>query len=191
MDGNGRTARLHSHVLLSSMELTQGLWSPMRGLARTRDHYYGLLHNADLPRRNDLDGRGSLSQEHLSAFVQFFLEVCLDQVQFMRSMLRLDEMRSRLLALLTFEKANGREHLNPAAADVLSYTFVNGPLERGRFLTMLGVPERTGRRTLAALLEYGLLTSGTPKGPLALAIPFRALRFLFPTLWPEAEASVS
>ncbi len=191
VDGNGRTARLHSHLLLYAMELTHGLWSPMRGLARDRDRYYALLHNADRPRRNDLDGRGALSQEHLVEFARFFLDTCLDQVQFMRGLLRLDELRARLHALLTFERAHGQEHLSPAAADVLQYTFTNGPLERGRFVTMLGVPERSGRRTLAALLAYGLLTAASPKGPVTFGVPFRALRFLFPALWPEAEASAS
>ena len=189
IDGNGRTGRLHSHLLLTAMELTHGLWSPMRGLARQRDRYYGLLHNADLPRRNDLDGRGALSQEHLVEFAHFFLATCLDQIQFMRGMLRLDELRPRLDALLTFERAHGWQHLSTRAADVLHYTFTNGPLERGRFLAMLGVPERTGRRTLAALLGYGLLTAESPKGPVAFGVPLRSLRFLFPALWPEAEAS--
>ncbi len=188
VDGNGRAARLHSHVLLDAMDLTHGMWSPMRGLARRRDQYYALLHNADLPRRNDLDGRGALSQEHLVEFARFFLEICLDQVQFMRSLLGFEDLRTRLEALLIFERAHELRHVTPTAVDVLQYTFTNGPLERGRFIALLGVPERTGRRALAALLRYGLLTSESPKGPVGFGVPFRALRFLFPALWPEAEA---
>jgi len=188
VDGNGRAARLHSHLVLHAMRLTSGLWSPMRGLARNRDQYYALLHDADLPGRNDLDGRGRLSQEYLVAFADFFLATCLDQVRFMRRMLRLDEMRPRLDALLTFESAHGREYVSPAAGDALHYAFLGGPLERGRFIAMLGLPERSGRRILSALLGYGLLTSDSPKGAVHFAVPFRALRFLFPALWPEAEA---
>jgi hypothetical protein len=60
-------------------------------------------------------------------------------------------------------------------------------LERRRFIALLGLPERSGRRILTALLEYGLLTSDSPKGAVHFAVPFRALRFLFPALWPEAE----
>jgi Fic family protein len=188
IDGNGRAARLHSHLVLTGMQLTSGLWSPMRGLARNRDQYYALLNNADLPRRNDLDGRGCLSQEHLVAFATFFLTICLDQVRFTRQMLRLDAMRPRLDALLTFESAHGHD-LSPAAGDALHYAFLNGPLERSRFITMLGLPERSGRRILTALLDYGLLTSETPKGVVYFGVPFQALRFIFPALWPEAEAA--
>src|SRR5713226_8733642 len=84
IDGNGRVARLHSHLVLHAMGLTHGLWSPMRGLARAHEQYYARLNNADLSRRNDLDGRGPLSQEELVAFARYFLEICLDQVRFMR-----------------------------------------------------------------------------------------------------------
>jgi len=66
-----------------------------------------------------------------------------------------------------------------------------GPLERGRFLAMLGLPERTARRTLSGLLAYGILTSTGPRSAVQFAVPFRSLRFLFPKLWPEAEASAA
>ena len=72
IDGNGRAARMHAHLVLHSMGLTRGLWSPMRGLARTQDQYYARLNNADLPRRNDVDGRGPLSQEELVKFASYF-----------------------------------------------------------------------------------------------------------------------
>jgi hypothetical protein len=118
----------------------------------------------------------------------FFLQLCLDQVKFMSSMLRLEEMRPRVNALLTFESAT-HEYLSPGAGDALHYTFLNGPLERSRFTAMLGLSERSGRRILTALLDYGILRSDSPKGPVFFAVPLRALRFLFPALWPEAEAS--
>jgi hypothetical protein len=109
-------------------------------------------------------------------------------VSFMRQMLRLDETRPRLDALLTFESAHGHEYLSRVAGDALHYTFLNGPLERSRFIAMFGIPERSGRRILTALLDYGLLTSDSPKSAVYFAVPFRALRFLLPALWPEAEA---
>ena len=43
---------------------------------------------ADQQRRGDLDGRGNLSQAALIEFCQFFLSVCVDQVDYMRSILR-------------------------------------------------------------------------------------------------------
>lgn len=49
LDGSGRATRLQSHCAL--WKLSEGLWSPNRGLARSTQAYYAALHNADSPRR--------------------------------------------------------------------------------------------------------------------------------------------
>lgn len=193
IDGNGRAARLHTHLVLHAMGLTQCLWSPMRGLARTRDRYHARLHNADLPRRNDIDGRGPLSQEELVAFVNYFLDVCLDQVRFMRERLDLGSLRERLKSLLLhleqhpWQIGSEKSAVKIDALEALHYVVMAGPIERSRFIKMTGLGERTGRRVLASLLDFGVLTEDSPRSPLAFGIPLSALRFLFPNLWPEAE----
>lgn len=50
---------------------------------------------AGQPRRNDLDGRGPLSEENLVKFCDFFLRCCDDQIRFMDSVLRLSELERR------------------------------------------------------------------------------------------------
>lgn len=83
LDGNGRVARLMSHASLLETLDTGGIWSVSRGLARNVTAYKGHLAACDLQRRNDLDGRGNLSEETLVEFTRFFLEICLDQIRFM------------------------------------------------------------------------------------------------------------
>ena len=92
-DGNGRAVRLQTHCALWT--LSQGLWSVNRGLARQRDEYYARLATADAPRRGDLDGRGNLTDAGLAEWVDFFLRVCEDQIDFMTQMLDLDDMKRR------------------------------------------------------------------------------------------------
>jgi len=75
-DGNGRVARLMSHAVLLETLDTGAVWSAARGLARKVAEYKRHLTACDSPRRNDLDGRGALSEEALAAFTKFFLEVC-------------------------------------------------------------------------------------------------------------------
>ncbi|MEI6791139.1 MAG: Fic family protein, partial [Myxococcaceae bacterium] len=77
LDGNGRVARLISHAMLLNTLETGGVWSISRGLARNVQAYKSHLANCDLTRRNDLDGRGNLSEEALADFTKFFLEVCI------------------------------------------------------------------------------------------------------------------
>jgi len=192
IDGNGRVARLQSHLALHSMGLLHGLWSPMRGLARTQEQYYLRLAEADLPRRNDYDGRGPLSQEELVAFAKYFLEVCLDQARFIGGQLALASLKARIESLLTHLQRNpwqvGSEK-SVVRADVLEplhYVAVTGPLARARFIQMTGVGERTGQRMLSSLIDYGVLAAPTSRAPVSFAVPFKSLGFLFPGLWPEA-----
>jgi Fic family protein len=196
-DGNGRTARLHTYLVLGALGVRHDVWSPLRGMARARDTYYARLHSADLPRRNDLDGRGSLSEEELVAFAAWLLDVCLDQVTFMQGLLDLWRLRDGLRDLLAWLAASpwpiGAETsvIKPDALEPLHYVALTGALDRARFLAMTGLPGRTARRVLASLLDFGLLSSTGPKAPVAFALPYPSLRFLFPRLWPEAEADFS
>ena len=192
-DGNGRAARLHSHLTLTALGLTRGLWSPVRGMARDQESYYARLNNADLPRRNDLDGRGPLTQEGLVAFARWFLEICLDQARFMRDALRLEQVQNRLdelliwLAARPWKMGTERSVIKTEALEALHYTALTGPLDRSRFMAMTGLPPRTARRVLASLLDFGLLSSESSRAPVAFRVPLASLRFLFPRLWPEAE----
>jgi len=193
VDGNGRVARLQSHLALHAMGLTNGLWSPMRGLARTQEQYYVRLAEADLPRRNDYDGRGPLSQEALVAFAKYFLDVCLDQVRFMGEQLALGSLKSRIEALVSHLQRNpwqvGSEKsvIKLDVLEPLHYVAITGPLERAKFIHMTGVGDRTGQRILTTLLDYGVLSAPTSRAPVSFAVPFKSLGFLFPNLWPEAQ----
>ncbi len=193
-DGNGRAARLHTHLVLGALGLRHGLWSPLRGMARNQEAYYARLNNADLPRRNDLDGRGALSQEELVAFAGWLLDLCIDQARFMRELLSLGSLRVRLQDLLLSLSVRpwsiGGEHsvVKAEALEALHYTALFGPVERARFMAMTGLPLRTARRVLSSLLDYGVLEAKTSRAPVTFAVPLKSLRFVFPRLWPEAEA---
>lgn len=187
VDGNGRVARLHSQLLLQGLGLTHGVWSPLRGLARSQQRYYEHLAQADLHRRNDLDGRGNLSEEGLVSFCDYFLDTCIDQARFMSQLLDMQAMKDRVAACLAFESQREGSGIRMEALTPLHYLFLAGPMERGAFKAMTGLAPRTADRLLQALLARNLLASDTPKGAIRFAVPLHALRFYFPALWPEAE----
>jgi Fic family protein len=188
LDGNGRVMRLHTHALLSALGYTNGLWSPLRGFARSVERYYACLADADAPRRGDLDGRGNLSEQGLVAWIDYVLDVCLDQVNFMSGLLDISAMERRLAACLTFEETSQRSGVRREALRPLHYLFLTGgELERGEFKTMMGLGDRTAVSALSALIRRGLLKSDTPQGKVRFGLPLHTLRFYFPSLWPEAE----
>lgn len=188
-DGNGRVARLHSHLVLGHLGLTNGLWSPLRGFARTQDDYYARLAAADEPRAGDLDGRGNLTEKGLVQWVAYVLEVCLDQVKFMSQALALDGMKDRMAACLNYEEQVVKQGVRTESLRALHYLFATQcDLDRADFKAMLGLGERLATAQVSALLKRGLLETDSPHGSLRLGVPQHALRFYFPKLWPEAEA---
>lgn len=192
LDGNGRTARLHTHIGLYSLGLTQGLWSPMRGLAREQKNYYDHLIAADKDRQGNYDGRGVLSEQGLVKFIQFFMQICLDQIQFMHSMLDIGAFEARLVQMLAAESTKSSTRaLKTEAAAPLVYLGTVKTMDRTRFKGMMGLSDRTADRVLADLFKLGIIQSASPKGPVELALPLTLFRYLFPRLWPEAEANTA
>lgn len=188
-DGNGRVARLHTHLALGALGLTNGLWSPLRGFARSHEAYYARLAAADEPRAGDLDGRGNLSERALEAWIAYVLALCIDQVRFMAGLLDMAGMKERIAACLAFEEKIVRQGVRTEALRALHYLLLAGSeLERSEFKAMLGLGDRLATAQVSALLKRGLLVTDSPHGKLRFGVPQHALRFYFPHLWPEAEA---
>ncbi len=188
LDGNGRVARLHTHLLLQAWGLSGGLWSVLRGYARSEQRYKALLQAADEHRQGDLDGRGNLTQAGLLAWIHYTLDLCIDQVQFMAQQLNVNGMRGRIEAALAFEAATMKSGVRAEALMPLHYLFATeSELARADFKTMSGLGDRVATETVSALLRRGFLATDSPYGKLRFAVPRHALRFYFPALWPEAE----
>ena len=184
LDGNGRVTRLFSHAYLIKTRIDgHGLWTVSRGLARNRDAYLAALAGADEHRQGDLDGRGNLSNKGLLNFCGFFLEIALDQVEFMSSLLELDAMKRRISGYVERQVRLGE--LQEESIYLLSEVFLNGEIQRGEASRVTGKPERTARRILKDLLEKSLLISDSEKGPVRLAFPVKIAAYYFPRLYPE------
>ncbi len=183
LNGNGRIARLMSHATLLDVLDTGGVWSVARGLARNVRAYKGHLMACDQRRRNDLDGRGNLSEEELASFTNFFLKTCLDQVGFMEELVQPDGLRSRILLWAEEEHRGGR--LPDRAGAILEAVLYRGELPRGDAAGIVGTSDRQARRIVSALLQAGVLTSESTRGPLRLAFPAKLAPRWMPGLFPE------
>jgi Fic family protein len=183
LDGNGRVARLMSHATLLDTLDSGGIWSIARGLARNVRSYKNHLAECDLPRRNDLDGRGNLSEEGLASFTRFFLETCLDQVKFMEELVQPDRLRNRIL--LWVEEEIRANTLPQKAGRILEAILYRGELPRGEVPQLLGASDRHARRAVAALIERGVVVSESTRAPLRLAFPAKLAHRWMPGLFPE------
>lgn len=183
LDGNGRVARLMSYAMLLDSLDTGGIWSIARGLARDVQSYKAHLAECDLPRRNDLDGRGNLSEEALANFTHFFLKTCLDQIKFMEELVQPDRLRNRIL--LWVEEEIRADALPPKSGKILEAILYRGELPRGDVPEILGTGPRQARRIVAALVERDVVVSDSMRAPLHLAFPARLAPRWMPGLFPE------
>ena len=172
-----------SHAMLLDILDTGAVWSVARGLARSAQEYKTLLANCDLPRRNDLDGRGTLSEEALAEFTRFFLTVCIDQVSFMESLVQPDRLRARILLWAEEETRLGQ--LPAKSGSILEAVLYRGELPRGESAAVVGTGERQARRIVSALLDKEVLVSDSPRAPLRLAFPAALASRWVPGLFPE------
>ncbi len=182
-DGNGRVMRLMSHAVLREALDTGGVWSVARGLARNVDEYKRHLADCDQKRRNDLDGRGHLSEEALAEFASFFLRICIDQVEFMEELVQPDALRARILVWAEEESKLG--NLPPKAGTVLEAVLFRGELPRADVPALVGTKERQAGRIISSLTEKGVLTSESTRAPLRLTFPASLASRWMPGLFPE------
>jgi Fic family protein len=183
LDGNGRVARLMSHAMLLEALDTGAIWSVARGLARKVADYKRDLAECDFPRRNDLDGRGNLSEEALARFTRFLLETCLDQVSFMEGLVEPQRLRTRIL--MWAEEEVRLNNLPAKAGSVLEALLYRGELPRGEVGNVLGQTDRHARRVVAALTAKNVLVSSSVRAPLRLAFPATLASRWMPGLFPE------
>jgi Fic family protein len=186
IDGNGRVARLMSYAMLRQSLDTRGLWSVARGLARREAEYKAHLAACDGPRRGDRDGRGTLSEAALAAFADFFLRICIDQVEFMAGLMQPDQLRGRVLIWAEEEIRSGA--LLPRSDVLLKAVLYQGRIERAEAETILGMSARTARRVTSALVEAGVLSSPSPRAALTLAFPAQYAGRWMPGLFPDQTA---
>jgi len=183
LDGNGRVARLLSHAMFLYTLDTGAVWSIARGLARSVQDYKHHLAACDQPRRNDLDGRGNLSEENLTAFTRFFLTTCIDQVAFMEGLIQPDRLRARVLQWADEEIRLG--HLPPKSGAILETVLYRGELPRSDTAAVVGTGERQARRVVSALLERKVLVADSIRAPLRLALPATLASRWMPGLFPD------
>ena len=183
MDGNGRTARLHSHAFLRRAGVGSDLWSVSRGLARTVDRYKAALARADYPPQGATDGRGTLSESGLAEFVDYFMGTCADQVSYMGGLLEPSGFLDRLRTFVRVEADRGT--LDPKAYDLMARMFAEGETPKADVARIFGLSDRHARRIIQPLITRGLIVSDGKFDPYKLAFPLAESELLFPRLFTQ------
>ncbi len=192
-DGNGRVMRLFSEAYFISEDLdASGLWSISRGLSYFRKEYYERLSNADNPRLNDYDGRGSLSSRYLKEFCIFFIKTAIDQIEFMRDLFEIDGMLTRIDKFV--DLMAHRDELPPESRYVLKEVFLTGRIAKGDMIRLTDKSDNVARAIMKELLTAELLKteSADVKAGLTINFPVKYAPYFFPKLFPpDIEAGIA
>lgn len=190
LDGNGRTARLALDGLFASMSIGgYGLWNISRGLARNSTDYKANLSYADMPKQGEHDGKGVLSSRALAKYVDFMLDIALDQVAYMNKHLKLNALTSKIE--LYVQRANdgllGIYPLPKHSEKIFKYLLLSGECSRGKVPDIIGMKDRTASRIISELLKRNFIESDSKAGPIRLKIGASMASYLFPMLVPERD----
>ena len=184
MDGNGRVARLMSHAMMLDRLDSGAVWSVARGLARKVQEYKRLHSNCDVPRRNDPDGRGALSEEALAESTQFFLTVLHRPSEFHGEPWFIPTACG-LAFCCGRRRKSGSANYPPRSGSILEAAVYRLEVLRGDVDALVGTGERQARRIVSALLEKQVLVSESPRAPLRLAFPAGLAMRWMPGLFPR------
>jgi hypothetical protein len=138
--------------------------------------------------------RSEALREALLDFTSRGHDLSLEQTRKARELLDGERLKAGLSDLLAWLAAHpwviGSEKsvIKRDALEALHYVAISGPVERARFIAMLGLQHRTGRRVLSSLIDFGLLVSESSRASVRFNLPLPSLRFLIPGDWPEASS---
>ena len=182
-DGNGRVVRMITHLQLMRLGLASPLWSLSRGVARKQDEYYGRLRAADQPRRGDLDGRGQLTQGGLFEFVEFMLQVCIDQMEYVEHAMDLISLRQRLERVIGLERRFIESGVKQEMAKAIHILLTQGEVARADFKIFSGLHDRVASDQLKKLIDLGVVEAPSAKSrSIFPGLPVWFAQLIFPDI---------
>ena len=186
-DGNGRVSRLYlDYLLFHSSIQGYGLWNISRGLARNQKDYRKFLAKADEQFNGYNDGRGPLTLKGLEAFLEFMLDIALDQVLFMSQYLKLDSMSTKIKAFVELSQKSLLHNVKPLPKNsnkLLEHLLIHGEVTRGEAQEVLDVSAPTSISIVKELLEEDYLETDGLRGKLRFKLNSKLSGYLIPNLF--------
>jgi hypothetical protein len=104
-----------------------------------------------------------MSRKHYFAFIEFMLDVCHDQVDYMTSALNPAAMRERIVRSFKTNERLLDLKIRPQSAPAIHALIMAGSMPRNDLKTFTGLTPRPAIDELTRLIKAGLVVSPTPK----------------------------
>lgn len=189
-DGNGRISRLYLDYLFKMIDIEgYGLWNISRGLARNQDKYKQALAFADEPYKGSYDDdRGKLTLKGLNKFLEFILDVALDQVDYMSELIRIDTISTKITNYVEFSQKNMYHNIAPLpkhSEKIFQTLLVQGEIARNSIKDIINVSKPTAIKIVKELEQRNYIYSDAPKSPIKLKLNSHFASEIIPGLIPK------
>ena len=160
-DGNGCVARMIAHQHLAQLQLHPQLWSLSRGLNRRQEEYRAALNTTESTQDVQLAGGVKISDKALLGFIDFMLDVCHEEVDYMTTALNRHQLRESVDHAYRTNSRLTEAGVSPKTMPALLALLIQGSLPRIEFVTFTGLPREAASNQLNRLLNLGIVVSPT------------------------------
>ena len=156
-NGKGAVARAITHQHLAQLGMHPHLWSLARGLARSHEEYQALAPTHRT--RESEPGGVQPSGKSTLSFIEFMLEVCLGEVDYMTAALNRHRLREAVMHVFRTNSRLIEAGIRPQAAPAFLALLIQGALPRNELETFTGLQPNEACDQLSKLINVGIAVS--------------------------------
>jgi len=186
-DGKGAVARVVIHQHLAQLGLHPHLWSLARGLARRHEEYHALAPT-HRTRVSDSIGGAQPSGKSTLSFIEFMLEVCHQEVDYMTAALKTSRLREAVIHVIRTHSRFTEAGIRPETAPAFFALLIQGALPRTEFETFTGLQPSEACDQLNKVINIGLVvSSASNRHTLRVGLPVWFAQDIFPNFSLEGS----
>lgn len=158
-EANGAFARALTIEHFAQLGLQPHLWSLSRGLARRLGEYHSATAMNEPMGKAGLEGAQKRTDGRQLAFIDFMLDVCHDEVNYMTTALSRHQLRESVTHAYRTDSRLTKAGVSPDTMPALLALLIQGSLPRTEFVTFTGLPREAASDQLDRLINLGIVVS--------------------------------
>jgi hypothetical protein len=158
-NGIGAFARALTFEHFALLGLHPHLWSLSRGMGRRLDEYQSATGMNDPMQTDGLEGAQQLIAREQLAFIEFMLDVCHEEVDYMTAALNRHRLRESVTHAYRTNSRLKEAGISLETIPALLALLIQGSLPRTEFETFTGLPHGEVSEQLNRLLSLGFVVS--------------------------------
>jgi len=158
-DSIGAFARVVTCEHFDLLGLHPHLWSLSRGLGRRLDEYQSATGMNDYMHTDGLEGAQKLIGGGQPAFIDFMLDVCHEEVDYVTTALDRRRLRESVTRAYKTNSRLKESGIRPETMPALLALLIQGVLPRSEFVTFTGLPPEAASDQLSKLISIGVVVS--------------------------------